>query len=184
MRPFFFYISSVQIEDFCHGTVRGTIWALKTDKGGSLMNEQIRYGPGAVPRRNAEGYQDPTAHMALLTIKKEDRVFRPLVYICSPYSGDVESNVARARDYCRFAVTEKNAIPFAPHLLLPQYMEDSDPQQRELAMFMNMVFLGKCNELWVFGQCRSEGMQQEIAKAKKRRMTIRYFTEEMQEVSE
>ena len=148
------------------------------------MNEQIRYGPGAVPRRNSEGYQDPTAHMALLTIKKEDRVFRPLVYICSPYSGDVEANVARAREYCRFAVTEKNAIPFAPHLLLPQYMEDSDPQQRELAMFMNMVFLGKCNELWVFGERRSEGMQQEIAKAKKRRMTIRYFTEEMQEVSE
>ena len=148
------------------------------------MNEQIRYGPGAVPRRNAEGYQDPTAHKALLSIKKEDRAFRPLVYICSPYAGDVEGNTAQARAYCRFAAMEKNAIPFAPHLLLPQYMEDSDPQQRELAMFMNMVFLGKCNELWVFGERRSEGMQQEIAKAKTRRMTIRYFTEEMQEVSE
>ena len=148
------------------------------------MNEQIRYGPGAVPRRNSEGYQDPTAHKALLSIKKEDRAFRPLVYICSPYAGDVEGNTAQARAYCRFAAMEKNAIPFAPHLLLPQYMEDSDPQQRELAMFMNMVFLGKCNELWVFGERRSEGMQQEIAKAKKRRMTIRYFTEEMQEVSE
>lgn len=79
---------------------------------------------------------------------------------------------------------EKNAIPFAPHLLLPQYMEDSDPQQRELAMFMNMVFLGKCNELWVFGGHHSEGMQQEIAKAKKRHMPVRYFTEDMQEVSE
>ena len=144
------------------------------------MNEQIRYGPGAVPRRNSEGYQDPTAHKALLSIKKEDRAFRPLVYICSPYAGDVEGNTAQARAYCRFAAMEKNAIPFAPHLLLPQYMEDSDPQQRELAMFMNMVFLGKCNELWVFGERRSEGMQQEIAKAKKRRMTIRYFTEEMQ----
>ena len=148
------------------------------------MNEQIRYGPGAVPRRNSEGYQDPTAHKALLSIKKEDRVFRPLVYICSPYAGDVEGHTAQARAYCRFAVMEKNAIPFAPHLLLPQYLEDSDPQQRELAMFMNMVFLCKCNELWVFGERRSEGMQQEIAKAKKRRMTIRYFTEEMQEVSE
>ncbi len=121
------------------------------------MNEQIRYGPGAVPRRNSEGYQDPTAHQALLAIKKEDRVFRPLVYICSPYAGDVEVNTAQARD---------------------------DPEQRELAMFMNMVFLGKCNELWVFGGRRSEGMQQEIAKAQKRHMTIRYFTEEMQEVSE
>ena len=142
------------------------------------MNEQIRYGPGAVPRRNSEGCQDPTAHKALLSIKKEDRAFRPLVYICSPYAGDVEVNTAQAREYCRFAVM-KNAIPFAPHLLLPQYMEDNDPEQRELAMFMNMVFLGKCNELWVFGGRRSEGMQQEIAKAQKRHMTIRYFTEEI-----
>ena len=45
---------SVQMVDFCHGTVRGTIWALKTDKGGSLMNKQIRYGHDAVPRRNAK----------------------------------------------------------------------------------------------------------------------------------
>ena len=148
------------------------------------MNEQIRYGSGAVPRRNSEGYQDPTAHKALLSIKKEDRAFRPLVYICSPYAGDIEGNTAQARAYCRFAVMEKNAIPFAPHLLVPQYMEDNDPEQRELVMFMNMVFLGKCNELWVFGGHHSEGMQQEIAKAKKRHMPIRYFTEDMQEVSE
>lgn len=148
------------------------------------MNEQIRYGPGMVPRRNAEGYYDPTAHSALLTIKKEDRVYRPLVYICSPYAGDIESNTAKARGYCRFAAMEKNAIPFAPHLLLPQYLEDSVPEQRELAMFMNRVFMSKCKELWVFGKRRSEGMQQEIANAKKRHMTIRYFTEEMKEVSE
>lgn len=45
---------SVQMVDFCHGTVRGTIWALKADKGGSLMNKQIRYGHDAVPRRNAK----------------------------------------------------------------------------------------------------------------------------------
>lgn len=45
---------SVQMVDFCHGTVRGTIWALETDKGGSLMNEQIKYGSDTVPRRNAK----------------------------------------------------------------------------------------------------------------------------------
>ena len=49
-------------------------------------------------------------------------------------------------------------------------------------MFMNMVFLGKCTELWVFGEDITNGMEQEISKAKKRRMTIRYFTEDMEEV--
>ena len=37
---------------------------------------------------NAEGYYDPTAYEALTAVEKEEkaaaRVFRPLVYICSP----------------------------------------------------------------------------------------------------
>lgn len=128
------------------------------------MSEQstIRYGPGKVPYFNKKG-----------------RIFRPLVYIASPYSGDTEKNVERARAYCRYAV-EQNAIPFAPHLLLPQFMNDED--ERELAIFMDMVFLGKCSELWVFGSNITEGMQREIDKATKRHQTIRYFTEEMQEI--
>lgn len=147
------------------------------------MSEQstIRYGSGKVPYFNEEGYADPTAHQALSTIKKEERIFRPLVYIASPYSGDTEKNIERARAYCRYAV-EQNAIPFAPHLLLPQFMNDADADERELAIFMDMVFLGKCSELWVFGSNITEGMQREIDKATKRHQTIRYFTEERQEV--
>ena len=29
---------------------------------------------------------------------------RPLVYICSPYAGDILSNIGAARSYSRFAV--------------------------------------------------------------------------------
>lgn len=72
--------------------------------------------------RNSEGYPDPTAGEALSRIasneKKSLRAFRPIVYVCSPYSGDVETNVAAARRYCRFAV-DKGFIPIAPHLLYP-----------------------------------------------------------------
>ena len=78
---------------------------------------------------------------------------------------------------------ERNAIAFAPHLLFPLYLSDDDPEERELALFMDIVFLGKCNELWVFGETITNGMQREIDKAEKRRMTIRYFTEEMEEVT-
>ena len=61
-------------------------------------------------------------------------------------------------------------------------MDDDIPQERELAMFMNMVLLAKCNELWVFGDTISKGMAQEIEKAKKRKQLIRYFNEKLQEV--
>ena len=141
-----------------------------------------------ISKYNSEGYSDPTTHDALANItKKEEAVrkaaFKPLVYICSPYAGDTRKNTKKARRYCRFAV-EQNAIPIAMHLLLPQFMDDNNPAERELAMFMNIVLLGKCNELWVFGNIISNGMEQEISKAKKRRQTIRYFNEEMEEVSE
>lgn len=129
-----------------------------------------------ISRFNSEGYRDPTPHEAVASIEKKG--WMPLVYICSPYAGDTEGNSERARKYSRFAV-EKKAIPFAPHLLLPQYL--SQESELELAMFMDMVFLGKCEELWVFGDRVTEGMAAEIAKAEKKQMRIRYFTEEMEE---
>ena len=71
--------------------------------------------------KNAEGYADPTAFGAFCAIEKEEkalRAFRPIVYICSPYAGDVERNTAAARRYSRFAV-DAGYIPIAPHLLFP-----------------------------------------------------------------
>ena len=111
---------------------------------------------------NAEGYIDLTAYEALSRIEREERkakkaaAYRPLVYICSPYSyGCISYNIENAR----------------------RLGED-----RQTAMFMNLVLLSKCVQLWVFGSVRSEGMQQEIKWAKRRHMTIRHFTEELEEI--
>lgn len=128
--------------------------------------------------KNQEGYAEPTAYQALTQMENELKKYRPLVYICSPFSGDVEVNTEKAKMYSRFVV-DADAIAFAPHLLLPLYMQEET--ERELAMFMNMVFLGRCNELWVFGDVISQGMQAEISKAKKKNMIIRYFTEDLVE---
>ena len=64
---------------------------------------------------NHEGYHDPTVYEAFTGIEKERKqekqavkqlrasyaVYRPIVYICSPYAGDVKQNVRRAQAYCR-----------------------------------------------------------------------------------
>ena len=79
----------------------------------------------SIDKRNAEGYNDPTAYEALTLIEKEEhalRAFRPIVYICSPYAGDIDRNVKAAQNYSRFAV-DKGFIPIAPHLLFPQFMD-------------------------------------------------------------
>lgn len=129
---------------------------------------------------NREGYSDPVPFFAIANVDKETRLnnFMPLVYICSPYSGNVQKNTKKARKYSRFAV-DRGAIPLAPHLLLPQFM--SEEKERELAIFMDMVLLGRCAEIWVFGSEITDGMQAEISRAKYKNMKIRYFTEDLKE---
>ena len=60
-----------------------------------------------VDMRNSEGYLDLTAYEAIKKVEQEQRsgrAFRPIVYICSPYAGEVAANVENARRYSRFAV--------------------------------------------------------------------------------
>ena len=128
--------------------------------------------------RNSEGYWDPVPFAAAANVEREAKKYRPLVYICSPYRGDPERNAEKARRYSRFAV-DQGAIPLAPHLLLPQYMKEE--KERDLILFMDLVLLGRCSEVWVFGSEITDGMKLEIGKAKKRRMTVRYFTEDLKE---
>ena len=133
---------------------------------------------------NSEGYKDPVVYEALTRVEAEERAaraaaaYRPLVYICSPYAGDIVKNTYRARAFSRFAV-EKKYIPIAPHLLCPQYLNEET--ERWLGLKMGIVFMGKCEEIWVFGDVVSEGMAAEIDKAKRMRKKIRYFTDDLQE---
>ena len=134
-----------------------------------------------ISRFNHEGYPDPTAFAAFTNIEAELRKarFRPVVYVCSPYSGDTDVNILNARRYCRFAV-DSGYIPIAPHLLFPQFMREDD--ERDLALFMDIVLLTKCAELWAFGDTITKGMELEITRARRRDQPIRYFTNDCQEV--
>lgn len=139
-----------------------------------------------IDKFNSKGYYDPTTYTALTNIHRDKMAadkkaaYRPLVYICSPYAGDTARNVKNARKYSRFAF-EQNTIPVAAHLLFPQFMDDRNLAEREAAMHFNYVLLGKCEELWVFGDTLSNGMAHEIGIAEKRRQKIRYFSEECKE---
>ena len=62
-------------------------------------------------------------------------------------------------------------------------MNDNIPEERETAIFMNIILLSKCAELWVFGDTVSSGMKAEIERAKRRHMKIRYFTEGLEETT-
>ena len=138
----------------------------------------------SVDKFNSEGYYDPTAYEAMSTVEKEERAlraFRPIVYICSPYAGEIEKNVKAAQEYSRFAV-EKGYIPIAPHLLCPQFLNDANPKERQLGLFFGNALMSKCSEVWVFGNRISAGMEAEINRAKWKNYRLRYFTETCEEV--
>ncbi|TQI68566.1 DUF4406 domain-containing protein [Clostridium sp. KNHs216] len=97
-----------------------------------------------------------------------------MVYICSPLRGDIQENIKKAVSYCSYAA-EQGVIPLAPHTIFTQYLDDTNPQQRQKGLQMGLELLKRCDELWVCGDVISEGMRQEIEYAEKHNMNILYF---------
>ena len=132
--------------------------------------------------RNSEGYIDLTAYEAIKNASKNQELeHKDIVYVCSPFNGDIQKNKNRARGYCRF-VKFKGYIPIAVHLLFPQFMDECNKSDRKSAINMGLEILSRCDELWCFGSNLSEGMIAELTFAKKYRIKIRYFTSRCEEI--
>lgn len=154
----------------------------------------LAYGTGGAPsmstatldigfsRKNTEGYLDLTSYHALKKLQRELFGYRPLVYMCSPFSGDTKVNLELARRFCAHAVGQRK-IPFAPHLHYPQFMDDADPDHWELAMFFNRVLLAKCEALWACVGHVSPGMRLEIGWARDLDLPIKFFDSDFKEVT-
>jgi len=82
-----------------------------------------------------------------------------LVFVSSPYRGNIGLNVAKAKAYCR-EVIEAGDVPFAPHLFFPQIL-DSDDQ----GIALGLEVLARCDELMQCGE-PTPGMEIEIAFAR------------------
>ena len=88
-----------------------------------------------------------------------------MVYICSPFRDDDKlkqyANTRAAQGHCRRAY-EQNCIPVAPHLYLPQFLDDDTPAERDLALRIGLRLIDYCSEVWVHGDRISDGMCGEI----------------------
>lgn len=101
-----------------------------------------------------------------------------VIYVCSKYKGNVKKNTKKAIAYCRM-VHELGHIPIAPHLYIPRWLDDNDPDEREQGLKLGLRALKHCDEIWVFGDFISEGMLQEIEFAKANNIHIRHFCGEV-----
>jgi hypothetical protein len=87
-----------------------------------------------------------------------------IVYIASPYAGDVDQNVRSAIEACKYAI-ERGCAPIAPHLMYPQILDYGDTEQRKLGLELGKRLIAAADELWICGERGSEGMYAEIIEA-------------------
>lgn len=88
------------------------------------------------------------------------------VFIASPLRASSSAVVARNEAFARFCMRdclERGEAPFAPHLLLPQVLEDRIESDRALGTTVGQAWLERADLLAVYdGLGISEGMQAEI----------------------
>ena len=106
------------------------------------------------------------------------------VFICSPFVATAKDkdekkketicNIQMARAASLYAVME-GAIPYTPHLYFPQFLDDDEPECRELGRLLGLMWLQECDELWVIGRRISDGMKKEIEMAKKIDIPVQYY---------
>ena len=87
-----------------------------------------------------------------------------VIYVCSPYRGDVTENVAAAKRLCRKAALQGDLV-LCPHLFYPQFLQDEVEAEREIGLKSGLKLLEMADEVWVLDGRISTGMAMEIAKA-------------------
>ena len=89
-----------------------------------------------------------------------------LVYICAPLRGEVEKNIAFARDRAREVFVEGN-VPICPHLMFPPIADPENPAQDQAAREMGLRLVEFCQQVNVYGPVWTEGMWAEIRHAER-----------------
>jgi len=108
---------------------------------------------------------------------------KKLVYICSPYAGDIDYNTKMAKEYCRYAM-KCECVPIAVHLIYPSFLDDTNPAERAAGIQMGLRVLATCEELWIGGTHISEGMKIEISEAERLGIPVKRISQsELMEVN-
>lgn len=107
---------------------------------------------------------------------------KELVYICSPLGAPtkegVQKNMQKAREYAKKVSEEMNCRAIAPHGILPEYLDESIPEERNLGLKFGLDLLRICKKMVVCGSVISSGMQKEIELAEKLGIEVRYLEEQ------
>lgn len=96
---------------------------------------------------------------------------RRRVYVCHPFGADPAGNAHIIRRLCR-GIVDDDQVPIAPQLYLPEFIDEELERERALDLCLELV--RSCDELRVFGNRISAGMQRELAFARALRLPITF----------
>lgn len=98
-----------------------------------------------------------------------------LIYVCSPYRGDVKNNKEKAKEFAK-KVLKEGHLPICVHVFLNEVsgMSERNGQRIDL-LILGRQYVEVCDEVWVFGNKATEGMKGEIKIANKRGIKVRWF---------
>lgn len=138
----------------------------------------------------ADGFQNRLPHEVFVMVGRADTIRNCVmvpaaaratatrcqrIFVCSPLRAtsthSFVQNVEITERLCR-AVIEAGHYPFAPHLLYPRFLDDTNEQHRETGIAAGCAFLSQCTELWAYTpehrpEAPTNGMQMEIKLAEK-----------------
>ena len=97
------------------------------------------------------------------------------VYICSPLGGDIKGNLEKVKRYTRYALMCGTA-PVVPHFYA-LCLDDNKQKEREVGLAAGLRMLWFCDELWLFGDEVTEGMQMELNFCKNLNIKIKRILE-------
>ena len=104
------------------------------------------------------------------------------IFVCSPYSGNIEKNTKRAA-FAAKVICSCGDIPIVPHLYFPRFLNENDPYERIRGIECGIELMKCCNLLWLLGPEISRGMEYELVAAKEIRIPVILYDEELRRIN-
>lgn len=109
-------------------------------------------------------------------------MIKELVYICSPLGAstqeEIRKNMDKARKYMKIVSEKLDCRALAPHAILPEYLDERVPEERQLGLKFGLDLLRICKKIVICGDVISKGMSEEIRLAERLGIEILHLKEQ------
>jgi len=104
------------------------------------------------------------------------------IFVCSPYSGNIEQNTKRAV-FAAKVICNCGDLPIVPHLYFPRFLNENDQYERIRGIEYGIELMKGCDQLWLLGPVISRGMEYELKAAKEIRIPVILYDEELRRIN-